>query len=190
MALISQEWTGGAGLIYYGETLLFVDTWSAEIVSDSIDITNISIYTGSLPLPLPVDDQGLEGNPAEPFPKNLPDTKKPYVLKATNNLIRKQTQYGAGRLMIDGGLRVANLQMSGLCASYDEVLEQLPIPRINNYVYVQLTNSIDGAVTLFNFPIVLIQNVTFSYDVKNYQRWTLNGVTSGEFDVFPGILPN
>jgi hypothetical protein len=186
---IVQEWVGSNGLIYYGSTLLFVDDYNVQIASDTIDITNISIYELPDPLPSPQDSQGNTGALNLPFPDNLPNTLKPYQKKSTNNRTRKQAQYGAGRLNIDGGLRVATINCSGLCATYNTNLSENYLPRINNYVYMQFSNSIDPAITLFNFPNVLIKNVEFSYNVKNYLRWNFTGVTTGEFDIFPGLQP-
>jgi hypothetical protein len=186
---IVQEWVGANGLIYYGDTLLFVDDYQVQIVSDSIDITNISIYPSSNPLPPPEDALGATGQLNLPFPDNLPDTDLPFQKKSTNDIPRKQTQYGAGRLNIDGGLRVANITCSGLCATYNEDFRENYIPRINNYCYIQFSNTINPDITVFNFPIVLIKEVSFSYNVKNYLRWTLTGITTGEFDVFPGLQP-
>ena len=30
------------------------------------------------------------------------------------------------------------------------------------------------------------KEVTFDFNVKNYTRWTMNAITTGEFDIFPG----
>lgn len=190
MAYLESEWTGAHGIVYYGETLLYVDKWSVQIVSDTVDITNISIYTQPVPLPAPVD---ANGNPAatpnEPFPNNLPDANLPYQSKANaiQNLPRKQAQYGAARLNLTSGLRVANITCSGLCATYNGDDDENYMPRINNYVYLQFSNDLNINKTLFNFPICLVKNVTFDFDVKNYQRWSVQAISTGEFDVFPGL---
>lgn len=186
---IVQEWVGANGLIMYGSTLLFVDDYTVQLVSDTIDVTTIDVYTTNGILPPPVDSKGQTGDLNLDFPENLPNTKFPYQNKSNNNLQRKQSQYGAARVNTHGGLRVANINCSGLCATYNPDLKENYLPRINNYCYIQFSNIIDPAITLFNFPKVLIKEVNFSYNVKNYLRWTLSGISTGEFDVFPGLDP-
>jgi hypothetical protein len=180
---IIQEFVGSNGIIYYGDTLFFVDDYSVEIQSDTIDITNISIYTGFEPLPAQQDSQGNTGNQRADFPDNLPNTNKPYKIRTTD-LIRKQSQYMAGRLNVDSGLRVANITCTGLCGAYAN--EENVMPRIGNYVRMQFSNRIDAGITIFNFPKVFIKNVTFDYNVKNYMRYTFQGISTGDFDLFPG----
>lgn len=185
MALVDKVWSGSTGLVTYGSTLLFVDSWNVQVSMDTIDITNISIYT--VPNVLrPVDaDNNLAPFPNLPFPQNQPDGNLPYY-KKNPDLRRKQTQYGGGRINLDGGLRVAAIQCTGLCASYDPDTNDVYLPRIGNYVYMQFSNSIDVTKTLFNFPICIVKEVTFDFNVKNYSRWTMNAITTGEFDIFPG----
>lgn len=189
MPVIDQEWCGSTGLIYYGNTLLFVDNWTVTITSDTVDITNISVYPtpGILPNPLDADNQAGAIN--EPFPNNLPNTNKPWKRKSNNDIPRKQAQYGVGRLNLSSGLRVANISCTGLCGSYDEDTGENVLPRINNYVYMQFTNSLDPTKTLFNFPKVLIKEVAFEWSVKNYQRFNFAAISTGDFDVFPGTKP-
>jgi hypothetical protein len=189
MTFITNEWTGAQGLIYYGNTLLFVDNWSVSIVSDSVDITNISVYPTPGKLPNSLDSDNQPGDDSLPFPLSLPNTNKPWKRKSNNDIPRKQSQYGAGRINIDSGLRVANITCSGLCGNYDPDTGENVIPRINNYVYMQFTNSIDASKTIFNFPRVLIKEVSFDWNVKNYQRWNLTAISTGDFDIFPGTEP-
>lgn len=189
MAIIDQEWCGANGLIYYGNTLLFVDQWSVTIVSDTVDITNISIYPGVNFLPAPLDADNNTGTLNLPFPENQPNPNKPWKRKSNNDPIRKQSQYGGGRINIDSGLRVANITCSGLCGTYDPGTGENVLPRINQYVHMQFSNSVDAAATVFNFPITLVKEVAYEWSVKNYQRWTMQAVSTGEFDVFPGLNP-
>jgi hypothetical protein len=194
--ILVQDFCGANGLVYYGQTLLFVDDWNVNIVSDTIDITNISVYDitdtqNIAPLPPQVDADGIAGDPDLPFPKNLPDPLKPYKLKANfpptdNQYYRKLSQYMTGRLNLDSGLRVANITCSGLCAAYNFDDEENYMPRVGNYTRMQFSNSIDSAVTIFNFPIVFVQKVSFDFNIKNYMRWTLTGISTGDFDMFPG----
>lgn len=188
-SIIVQEFTGAAGLVYYGNTLFFIDDWNCEIVSDTIDITNISIFEGTNQLPPPEDSAGNTGDLNLPFPNNLPDTNKPYLKTGAANLTRKQAQYGSARLNIDSGLRQANITCSGLCAAYNADLQENYMPRIGQYVYLQFTNSIDPDISVMNFPKVYIKNVLYNFNIKNYMRWTLVGVTTGEFSIFPGREP-
>jgi hypothetical protein len=189
MAVIDQEFCGANGLIYYGSVLLFVDNWSVSITSDTLDVTNISIYDTPNGLPNPFDQNNDVGQLNQPFPKNVPDTDLPWKLKTNNNLGRKQAQYGAARLLIDSGLRVAKITCSGLCGKYDEDTGENVMPRINNYVHMQFSNSIEAAQTLFNFPTCIVTEVVFDWNVRNYQRWTMSATSTGEFDVFPGTKP-
>lgn len=189
MPAIDQEYCGANGLIYYGSTLLFVDNWSASISIDTLDVTNISIYDTPNGLPAPLDENNNPGPANEPFPKNVPDTDLPWKLKTNNNLGRKQAQYGAGRLMIDSGLRTAKIACTGLCGRYDPDTGENVLPRINNYVHMQFTNSVDADQTVFNFPTCIVTEVVFEWSVRNYQRWTMNAVATGEFDIFPGRNP-
>lgn len=168
MAAIDQAFTGSQGLVYYGSTLIFVDTWSVNIAIDTIDITTIDIY--KLPVPLPKKI----GTPLDPYSAD----------QLPNNLEQSQAQYGAARVNIGGGLRVANIVCSGLCAVSD--IETNYMPRINNEVYLQFSNSTQPDKTLFNFPVCIVKNVSFEFSVRNYQRWTMNCITNGEFDIFPG----
>lgn len=188
MPYLESEWTGAHGIVYYGDVLLYVDKWSVQIVSDTTDITNISVYKQVIPLPLPVDSNGATGDQQKPFPGNLPDADFPYYEKVTavNDLARKQSQYGAARLNINSGLRVANVTCSGLCATFNSDDNENYLPRIGNYVYLQFTNDLHSNKTLFNFPITLVKSVTFEFDVKNYMRWTMECISTGEFDIFPG----
>lgn len=189
MATIDQEWCGANGLIYYGNTLLFVDQWTVTIVSETVDITNISIYPGANALPPPLDADNKVGNINLPFPLNMPDPNRPWKRRSNNDPIRKQSQYGGARVMIDSGLRVANITCSGLCGTYSAETGENVIPRINQYVHLQFSNSVDAAASVFNFPIALVKEVAFEWSVKNYQRWTMQAVSTGEFDVFPGLNP-
>jgi hypothetical protein len=189
-SIIVQEFTGASGLVYYGNTLLFVDDWSAEIASDTIDITNISIFTETEPLPPQQDYDGNTGDQNLAFPNNLPNTNKPWKKTSDGDVVRKQTQYMAGKLNIDSGLRSANIICSGLCAAYNPDLEENFMPRVGNYVYLQFTNSIDPDITVMNFPKVFIKNVSFNFNIKNYMRWTFEGVSTGDFSIFPGRDPN
>ena len=187
MASLEKAWTGSAGLMYYGNLLLFTDKWDVTIEQDIIDISNISAYETVGQLPAPVDYDGNTGNAALIFPKNAPDPLKPYDAKSNAQLSRKQSQYGTARINLDGGMRMATIEISGLCATYQP--EQNFFPRVNNYVYIQLSNSIDPTKTVFNFPICIVKEVSLSFDIKNYQRWRMVAVTTGEFDVFPGADP-
>ena len=187
MASLEKAWTGSAGLMYYGNLLLFSDRWDVTIAQDIIDISNISAYINALGLPSPQDSAGNGGNPALPFPENQPDPLKPWDRKSTNNIPTKQSQYGTARINLDGGMRMATIEISGLCATYQP--DQNYFPRVNNYVYIQLSNSIDPAKTVFNFPICIVKEVSLSFDIKNYQRWRMVAVTTSEFDVFPGNNP-
>jgi hypothetical protein len=187
MASLEKAWTGSAGLMYYGNLLLFSDRWDVTIAQDIIDISNISAYINALGLPSPEDSAGNGGNPALPFPENQPDPLKPWDRKSTNNIPTKQSQYGTARINLDGGMRMATIEISGLCATYQP--DQNYFPRISNYVYIQLSNSIDPTKTVFNFPICIVKEVSLSFDIKNYQRWRMVAVTTGEFDVFPGVDP-
>lgn len=189
MPIIDQEWTGANGLIYYGNTLLFVDQWSVTITSETVDITNISIYKNVSLLPPPRDADNNLGDLADPFPLDQPNPDKPWKRKSNNDLVRKQSQYGGARLMIDSGLRVAQITCSGLCGKYDPDTGENVLPRINNYVHLQFTNSFDPAISVFNFPIAIIKEVGYEWSVKNYQRWNLTATSTGEFDVFPGLEP-
>lgn len=187
MAQITNEWTGANGLVYYGDVLLFADNWTAQIVMDTVDITNLSVYEFAGKLPAPLDANNQPGNANLPFPDSLPDTNLPWDRKSIGQ--RKQSQYGAARINIDSGLRVANITCSGLCATYSELIGENVLPRIGNYVYLQFSNAIDEPTTVFNFPKVLIKEVTFEWGIKNYQRWTLTGISTGDFDIFPGTNP-
>lgn len=186
MAYLSKEWTGSEGIVFYGDVPLFVTDWAVKIETDTIDVTNISIYKGPNPLPLQQDYDGNTGPQNLPFPENLPDTDKPWKIKSDDDLARKQSQYMAGRLNIDGGLRQGTITCSGLCASYNLVDDENYIPRTGNYVYMQFQSRNNPEITLFSFPKVYIKNVSFNFDIKDYTRWVLEGITTGDFDVFPG----
>lgn len=189
MPVVEEVWTGGAGLVYYGDVLLFSDSWTVNMVMDTIDVTNISIYPNPNPL-LPVDADGKNGPQNLPFPQNQPDPQLPWKRKSNDNILRKAAQYGMGRLRLDGGLRLATITCSGLCATYDPDLEINYMPRMGNYVYMQFTNQTGFPnKTIFNFPIVLVKEVSFEFSVKNYQRWTMIAEATGEFDIFPGANP-
>lgn len=189
MASLEKEWTGAHGLVYYGDTLLYADKWTVQMASDTIDISNISVYKETVLLPLPEDSLGQTGDQTQPFPDNQPDTNLPYQSKAAapNNLARKQSQYGTARLNLAGGMRQANITVSGICATYNEEEEENYLPRINNYVWLQFSNDLNINKTLFNFPKCVVKEVNWDFDVKGYMRWTLSAVSTGEFDVFPGI---
>jgi hypothetical protein len=172
MPAIERVWTGAQGLVYYGETLLYVDQWSVEIVQDIIDISNINQYT----LPVTLDAFDLQ-NPDFPVWEKF---NQPVDLQ------KKQANYGTAREFIGGGMRNANITCSGLCATNGPLLLDHYMPRINNLVYIQFSNSTTPNKTLFNFPTCIVKNVTFEFNVKNYQRWTMQAVTTGEFDIYPG----
>lgn len=188
MALLETEWTGGQGLVYYGTTLLFCDSWSVNEKMDVIDITNINIYrTAGFPNGLPPKDNDPD----------LPYDKKDDAL---NKYEKKQAQYGAGRVYQEGNLRVANIQCSGLCASYDPLVAKNFMPRIGNHVYMQFTNNLDSEKTLFNFPDCIVMDVTYELTVRGYQRWNFTAITTlnykedvnvakTDFDIFPGKKP-
>ena len=62
MASLEKAWTGSAGLMYYGNLLLFSDRWDVTIAQDIIDISNISAYINALGLPSPQDSAGNAGD--------------------------------------------------------------------------------------------------------------------------------
>lgn len=174
MPQVEKEWTGSKGLVYYGNTLLYVDTWSVQIITDTIDITTISAYD------TPVDLADYDLQNAE-----IPVYEK---FQNPNDIRYKQANYGTARENIYGGLRVANITCSGLCATTiaDDPFGNF-MPRIQNLVYIQFTNSQTPNKTLFNFPTCIVKEVNFEFLVKNYQRWNMTAISSGEFDIFPGL---
>jgi hypothetical protein len=174
MPQVEQAWTGARGLVYYGNTLLYVDTWSVQIITDTIDITTIAVYDTPVDL-YDYDLQNPELPVFEPFDK-------------PNDIRYKQANYGTARENVYGGLRVANITCSGLCATTikDDALGNY-MPRIQNLVYMQFSNSIQANKTLFNFPTCIVKEVNFEFNIKNYQRWNMTAISTGEFDVFPGV---
>lgn len=173
MPQVEQEWTGAKGLVYYGNTLLYVDNWSVQILVDTIDVTTIAVYD----------------TPVDLLDYDLQDPELPVYQKfdQPNDIRYKQSNYGTARENISGGLRVANIACTGLCATTiaDDPIGNF-LPRINNNVYMQFTNSKQGNKTVFNFPNCIVKEVNFEFAIKNYQRWNLSAISTGEFDIFPG----
>lgn len=189
MPELEQEWTGGQGLCYYGtNTLLYADSWNVVMTMDMLDITNIGVYRlGGFPNGLPAKDK---------------DPKIPYDKKdaALGRYETKQAQYGAGRVFLEGNLRVANITVSGLCSTYDEVLKKNRLPRIGNHVWFQFSNEVTRSKTIFEFRDSIIREVAWEQAVRGYQRWTLQAVSTvdytalvnqpnTDFDIFPGTQP-
>ena len=190
MPYLSTNWTGARGLVYYGETILFVDEWKVDISMDLIDITNVGIYTvAGWPTGLPAKVNNLA----------RPEGKK---LNAKVDFPKNQSQYGASRVMQESNLRVAKITCSGLCAKpYKEsdLIIDYFMPRIGNHVTMQFSNNETPNTTLFVFPDCIVNNVTFELNVRNYQRWTMEATTTQKYgpnedgnqwetnwDIYPG----
>lgn len=186
MPYLSTNWTGARGLVYYGDTILFVDEWKVDISMDLIDITNVGIYTeAGWPLGLPVKVNNLQ----------RPEGKK---LNDQVDFPKNQSQYGASRVMQESNLRVAKITCSGLCAKpYKEsdLIIDYFMPRIGNHVAMQFSNNETPNTTLFIFPDCIVNNVTFELNVRNYQRWTMEATTTQKYganqwetnwDIYPG----
>lgn len=173
MPQVEQVWTGSKGLVYYGNTLLFVDTWSVQMLTDVIDVSTIDIYDA----PVRLSNYDLQDNEIPVYEK----------FDAVNDIRYKQANYGTAREFISGGMRSATINCSGLCATgiADDPFGNY-MPRINNLVYLQFTNSVTPEKTLFNFPYCIVKEINFEFSIKNYQRWNMVAQSTGEFDIFPG----
>lgn len=195
-AELEECWTGGQGLVYYGDsTLMYADQWSVTMSMDVIDISNIGVYRlGGFPNGLPAKDR----DPKKPFDRKMNGLGKDAGGQGKYEV--KQAQYGAGRSFLEGNLRAARITCSGLCSTYDEILKKNRMPRIGNYVYFQFSNEITRSKTIFEFPNCIVNEVTYELAVRGYQRWTLQAVSTvdytalvqqpnTDFDIFPGTEP-
>jgi hypothetical protein len=186
MPRLDKSFTGARGLVYYGNTLLFVNDWKVNISMDLLDITNVGIYiTAGFPTGLPPKVNNLD----------FPEGRKLDELK---DFPLKQAQYGASRVFTESNLRTAKISCSGLCARPFNItgnINEYYMPRIGNHVTMQFSNSLNAETTLFTFPDCIVSDVTFELDVRNYERWTMEATATQKYgekqwetdwDIYPG----
>jgi hypothetical protein len=171
MGLICEEFSGSYGYVVFGDAIFFVETWKSNIEGGVIDLTTIDVYEA----------------PNMPARDDTPDT--PYQIKKPDSLLEKQAYYGAGRENFYSNLRKATIQVTGFCAKSADDLYGNPyvyLPRIGNIVRMEFANRKDKNITMFVFPEVVIHQVEYDFNIKEYMKFNFVGTTNRDFDIYPG----